>query len=30
MKLMKDYHDLYLKYDLLLSADVFERFINNI
>ena len=29
MKLVKDYHDLYLKYDVLLSADVFERFRNN-
>ena len=25
MKTMKNYHDLYLKYDLLLLADVFEK-----
>ena len=29
MKTMKDYHDLYLKYDILLLADVFEKFRNN-
>ena len=26
MKKMKDYQDLYLKYDALLLADVFEKF----
>ena len=26
---MKDYHDLCLKFDVLLSSDVFEKFINN-
>ena len=29
MKTMKDYHDLYLKYDVLLLADVFEKIRNN-
>ena len=27
---MKDYHDMYLKCDILLLADVFEKFINDI
>ena len=29
MKTMKDYHDLYLKCDVLLSVDVFQKFRNN-
>ena len=29
MKIMKDYHDLYLKCDALLLADVFQKFRNN-
>ena len=29
MKIMKDYHDLYLKCGLLLLADVFQKFRNN-
>ena len=29
MKIMKDYHDLDLKCDILLLADVFEKFRNN-
>ena len=29
MKTMKDYHNSYLKCDVLLSADVFEKFRNN-
>ena len=29
MKTMKDYHDLYLKCDVLLSVDVFRKFRNN-
>ena len=28
MNTMGDYHDLYLKTDILLLADVFERFVN--
>ena len=30
MKTMKDYHDLHLKCDVLLLADMFERFRNEI
>ena len=30
MKTMKDYHDLYLKYDVLSLAEVFQKFRNNI
>ena len=29
MKKIKDYHDLYLKYDILLLPDIFEKFRNN-
>ena len=29
MKLMKDYHDLCLKFDYLLLSDMFEKFRNN-
>ena len=29
MKTMKDYHDLYLKCDVLLLGDMFEKFRNN-
>ena len=28
MKTIKDYHDLYLKCEVLFLADVFEEFIN--
>ena len=29
MKMMKDYHDLYIKCDVSSLADVFEKFRNN-
>ena len=29
MKMIKDYHDLHLKCNVLLLADVFEKFRNN-
>ena len=29
MKTKKDYHDLYLNFDVFLLADVFEKFRNN-
>ena len=29
MKTMKDYHDLYLKCDIFLLADIYEKFTNN-
>ena len=29
MKTMKDYHDLYLKYDVLFLANVLEKFRSN-
>ena len=29
METIKDYHDLHLKYDILMSAEVFEKFRNN-
>ena len=30
MEIMKDYHELYLKCDVLVVPDVFEKFRNNI
>ena len=29
MKVMKDYHGLYLTYDVLMLADMFKKFTNN-
>ena len=29
MKTMRDYNDFYVKYDVLMLADVFEKFRNN-